>query len=67
MAEKRFVKIYKQNDGVGEGTELLVDTVTGVTYMYHYNGYSGGLTPLLDVYGDVITTREIPSRTETAE
>lgn len=29
-------------------TEIWVDKETGVNYMYHAAGYSGGLTPLLD-------------------
>ncbi len=44
--EKRFVRIH--TDGVGSGNAIWVDTVTGVNYFYHTEGYSGGLTPLLD-------------------
>ena len=44
--EKRFVKIY--SDGVVNVSEIWVDTQTGVNYLYHAAGYSGGLTPLLD-------------------
>lgn len=43
--EKRFVKIYSQDLG---GTLILVDIKTGVNYLYHGEGYGGGLTPLLD-------------------
>ena len=29
-------------------TEIRVDKDTGVNYLYHASGYSGGMTPLLD-------------------
>lgn len=46
MAKKdRFVKIYSQSLG---STEIWVDKVTGVNYLYHAAGYSGGLTVLVD-------------------
>ena len=44
--EKRFVRIY--SDGMVTVNEIWVDTRTGVNYLYHAAGYSGGLTPLLD-------------------
>ena len=43
--EKRFIKIHEE--GTMTVTEIWVDTQTGVNYMYHVSGYSGGLTPLL--------------------
>ncbi len=46
MAEKRFEKIYTQ--GTLENMEIWVDRETGVNYLFHRSGYSGGLTPLLD-------------------
>ncbi|MED9856017.1 MAG: DUF6440 family protein [Oscillospiraceae bacterium] len=37
--------------------EIWVDKETGVNYLYHYSGNSGGLTPLLDRDGKpVIST-----------
>ena len=55
MAEKRFEKVYSQ--GALEGTEIWVDTETGVNYLYHFSGYTGGLTSPLDRDGKpVITT-----------
>lgn len=56
MARKgeRFVKEYAQ--GTMNVTEIWVDQYTGVNYMYHAAGYSGGLTPLLDPMGNVIVT-----------
>ena len=42
----RFEKVYSQ--GAVNVTEIWVDKDTGVNYLYHVSGYSGGLTPLLD-------------------
>ena len=57
----RFEKVYSQ--GKLTVTQIWVDKETGVNYLYHEDGYSGGLTPLLDrdgkpvisavVYGDL--------------
>lgn len=46
---KRFEKIYSQ--GVANVSEIWVDQETGVNYLYHASGYSGGLTVLLDREG----------------
>ena len=45
----RFEKVYTQ--GAVNVTEIWVDKETGVNYLYHVSGYSGGLTPLLDREG----------------
>lgn len=50
----RFEKTYSQ--GAVNVTEIWVDRETGVNYMYHAAGYSGGLTPLLDREGKPIIT-----------
>ena len=47
--EKRFVRTYSQ--GTLTVTEIWVDAQTGVNYLFHQSGYSGGLTPLLDREG----------------
>ena len=52
MAKDRFEKIYSQ--GAVNVTEIWVDKETGVNYMFHAAGYSGGLTPLLDREGKPI-------------
>ncbi|MCR2033456.1 DUF6440 family protein [Anaerofustis stercorihominis] len=54
MKEARFKKTYSQ--GTMTVTEIWVDRNTGVNYLYHVNGYSGGLTPLLDREGKPIIT-----------
>ena len=43
---ERFERTYSQ--GTMNVTEIWVDKETGVNYLYHAAGYSGGLTPLLD-------------------
>lgn len=53
MKEKRFKKVYSQGGG---STEIWVDTHTGVNYLYRSAGYGGGLTPLLDSYGNPVVT-----------
>ena len=52
--DKRFEKIYSQ--GGLACMEIWVDKETGVNYLYHQSGYSGGLTPLLDKDGNVVVT-----------
>ena len=47
--EKRFVKIH--SDGMMSVSEIWVDTQTGVNYLFHQNGYAGGMTVLLDREG----------------
>ena len=54
MKSDRFLKIYSQ--GTMSVTEIWVDKETGVNYLYHEDGYSGGLTPLLDRDGKPIIT-----------
>ena len=50
----RFKKTYSQ--GAVNVTEIWVDTETGVNYIFHSSGYAGGMTPLLDKYGNPIIT-----------
>lgn len=57
MRKDRFEKIYSQ--GAVTATEIWVDKETGVNYLYHAAGYSGGLTPLLDHEGNVVVSRDI--------
>ena len=53
--EKRFVRIHSES-GLQGSTEIWVDRETGVNYLYHASGYSGGLTPLLDRDGRPVVT-----------
>ena len=52
--DERFIKTYTQ--GTMCITQIWVDKMTGVNYVYHMDGYSGGLTPLLDRDGKPIVT-----------
>lgn len=56
MAKKdeRFVKTYSQ--GMVTISEIWVDRETGVNYLFHKDGYGGGLTPLLDRDGRPVVT-----------
>ena len=47
MDEKRFVRIYKQ-ETLTTVLEIWMDRDTGVNYLYRRNGYSGGMTVLVD-------------------
>lgn len=55
-ADKRFVKV--SGEGALTCSEIWVDTVTGVQYLFHCAGYAGGLTPLLDAEGKPLLYRE---------
>ena len=48
----RFERVYKQ--GTITTTEICVDKETGVNYLYHRDGYSGGLAPMLDREGQPV-------------
>ena len=52
--DERFIRTYAQ--GKLSGTEIWVDRETGVNYLYHFSGYSGGLTPLLKKDGTPVFT-----------
>ena len=52
--DDRFIKVYSQ--GHLSYVEIFVDRETGVNYLYRQEGYSGGLTPLLDKDGKVVVT-----------
>ena len=52
----RFRRVYKQ--GTLSVIEIWVDTKTGVNYLYREEGYSGGLTPLLDSDGKPVVTND---------
>ena len=52
---ERFEKVYSQ--GQINVTEIWVDKETGVNYVFHASGYSGGMTPLLDREGKPVVNR----------
>ena len=51
---ERFQRVYTQ--GTMQGMQIWVDKETGVKYLFHFAGYRGGLTPLLDGEGKPIIT-----------
>ena len=54
----RFEVIYKETRSAGlEKRVIYVDKETGVNCLYIQNGYSGGLTPLLDADGKPVVTK----------
>ena len=52
--DERFQEVYTQ--GHISTTKILVDTQTGVNYLFHMEGYGGGMTVLLDRDGKPVVT-----------
>ena len=52
--DQRFKEVYTQ--GTVSATSVLVDTETGVNYIFHRDGYGGGMTVLLDKEGRPVIT-----------
>ncbi len=66
MAKKeneRFVKVLDES-GIITCSEVWVDTQTGVQYLYHTSGSSGGMTVLLDAEGRPLLYRRTPDAPE---
>lgn len=63
--DKRFIEIFKEGS-LTESMKILLDTETGVNYLYISAGYGMGITPLLDGEEKVIVSnqREIASYKE---
>jgi len=55
--DDRFIKTFSQ--GKLNVTEIWVDRETGVNYIYHAAGYSGGLTVLVDQNGKPVVTPQM--------
>ena len=55
--EKRFEVIEKEGMGFAGYIRVIVDTETGVNYLYVQDGYGGGVTALLDAKGNPIVSR----------
>ena len=49
--EKRFQIIVEQGGILDGTTKIILDTETGVQYLYHHDGHSGGMCPLLNPDG----------------
>lgn len=63
--DKRFIKVFRESS-LTESMEILLDTETGVNYLYIGAGYGMGITPLLDSEGKVLVSsqREIENYKE---
>ncbi|CEQ22355.1 Uncharacterised protein [[Clostridium] sordellii] len=53
--DKRFDVVYKE--GGISGCKVMVDRETGVNYLLSWEGYAGGLTPLLDKNGNPVISQ----------
>ena len=49
--EKRFITLSEESTLMDGARTVLVDTQTGVEYLFAKSGYSGGLCALLDADG----------------
>ena len=66
MAKKetdRFVKVLDES-WIITCNEIWADTQTGVQYLYHASGNSGGLTVLVDAEGKPLLHRRAPDAPE---
>ncbi len=65
MAKKegRFIKVFDEGCFFGS-SEVLVDTQTGVQYLYHAVGNAGGLTVLVDADGKPLIYHKTPNAPE---
>ena len=61
-SEKRFQRIH--TDGAFSGSEIWVDTQTGVQYFFHVSGYAGGMCVLVDAEGKPLLYRSAPEAPE---
>ena len=52
--DERFIKVYSQGKLIV--SQIWVDTVTGVNYLFHEDGYAGGMTVLLDKEGKPVVS-----------
>ena len=55
--DERFITAYSKRVGLVLN-EIVLDTQTGVNYLFHKNGHSAGLSPLLDSDGKVVVSKE---------
>ncbi len=53
----RFEIVYVQKVTLGSAIEIWVDKETGVNYIYRRDGYSGGLTVMVDADGKPVISK----------
>lgn len=61
--EQRFIKVM-EDSGFISSSEVLVDTQTGVQYLFHFDGSAAGLTVLVDADGKPLLYRKTPDAPE---
>ena len=56
---ERFVENFTEGSSLSEAgaRTVIVDTETGVNYLFIKSGYSGGLTPLYNADGSLVVTK----------
>lgn len=54
--ENRFIVAHTDKAGFASQTKVLIDRYTGVNYIFHIDGYAGGLCPLLGADGKPVVT-----------
>ena len=53
---ERFQVVHQEGNALTSGVrQVLLDTATGVQYLYVASGYGGGLCPLVDKEGGPLT------------
>lgn len=55
-SDNRFNVVYKE--GKLSGVKILEDKETGVQYLFSWDGYAGGITPLLDKDGKPVINKK---------
>ncbi len=55
--EKRFKVSMTEPLGFANNIKIIVDSKTGINYLFVHDGYAGGLTPLLDESGKPVITK----------
>lgn len=48
MAKERRFEVVQEQKSFSSNCRVLLDTATGVQYLFVQSNYAGGLTPLLD-------------------
>ena len=61
--EQRFIKVMGESAFISSN-EVLVHTQTGVQYLYHAAGNSGGLTVLVNAEGKPLLYHKTPDAPE---
>ena len=55
--DDRFIRVYAK--GTMNVNEIWIDRETGVNYLFHRDGYGGGLTPLLNADGKPVISPNV--------